>query len=265
MGADYIIGYGCVPKEAFTTEGILTRVKAGARAESVRQFYKNNREERRPEDMGFEMITRNAEGEQDTQIIHVDELLALRAELNEYEHFCQNCPANHFKRPFGCIGTVNYPVSVAAEIWMLEQLPFPEEPIPFLLLKQGQEFGNTGALAAKLRLNSPGIFLESLENIGRQYDEMSITGEQLFELLFLLGTIQQKRAVMILLFMGAIQRDMEAHTLMALTPAPPTAAQDYPFLLTPNPEDDHSIIELKQFFHALYRAWLLDREVVLDV
>ena len=59
----------------------------------------------------------------------------------------------------------------------------------------------------------------------RRFPEMNVTGEQLFELLFLLGDVQPKRAVMILLFMGGITREMEADELMNMTPAGPDAAR----------------------------------------
>jgi hypothetical protein len=95
---------------------------------------------------------------------------------------------------------------------------------------------------------------------------MEITADQLFELFFLMGnSIPAKRLVMILLFVNAIPRNLEAHELMSLTPVPPDAAQHIPFLLRPEPNDDVSIRDLKGFFHALYRAYTLDREVLLDV
>ena len=127
-------------------------------------------------------------------------------------------------------GTINYPISQQAEVWMLEQLPGPEEPLAFLLLKQGPEMGNTGERAEGLRDDHPGVFFESAQTLMRRFPEMNVTGEQLFELLFLLGDVQPKRAVMILLFMGAITRQLEAHELMNLTPATPETAEKYPFL-----------------------------------
>lgn len=265
MGVDYMIGYSCVPKELFTSDGLLERVKAGERAAMIREFYRQQGEERLPQNMGFEMIYRTSAGEQETKLLRVDELEKLRAELDPVEQHCVGCPANRLGRPFGCIGSVNYPISVLAETWLLAQLPHEHEPLPFLLLTQGRDMGNTGERAAGLRERSPGVFFESLTPLVRRYPEMEVTGEQLFELMFLLGRIQPKRAVLILLFMGAIRRDMDADELMRMNPAAPDAAEKYPFLLRHEASDDASIRSLKDFLHALYVGFLLDRDVLLDV
>jgi hypothetical protein len=265
MGVDYMIGHGCVPKEQFTSDGLLLRVKAGERAAIVREFYKLQHEQRRDQDMGFELTRSTAAGEEDTQLIRLDDLTRLYKELEGYEQSCVGCPANGFKKDFGCIGSVNYPISGRAEVWMLQRLPNIDEPIPFLLLQQGRDLGNTGQRAAGLRSNQPGVFFQSPEVVARQYEEFDVTGEQMFELLFLLGAIQPKRAVLILMFMGAIQRDLPADELMAMTPAPPDAAEKYPFLLKPEDSDDQSIRDLRAFFRTLYLAWQLDRDVLLDV
>lgn len=265
MGVDFVISQGCLPKEQFTTPGLLQRVKAAERAKVIRELYAQEKEHRPADQMGFEMIYRTADGEQATTLIKLDELDALADELTGWDSHCQHCPANRGRGAFGCIGTVNYPISAQAEVWMLSRLPNISEPIPYLLLQQGPQMGNTGARAEDLRDQHPGVFFESASPLKRQYDEMDVTGEQLFELLFLLGAVQPKRAVMILLFMGAIRRDMDAGTLMKLSPAQLQHRDLYPFLLEPGPADDKSIRELKAFFQALYTAWLLDREVYLDV
>jgi hypothetical protein len=265
MGVDYIIGYGCVPKEVFTSRGLLERVKAGERARTITEFYQLHGDDRPPEKMGFEMVYRNAEGEQETQLVQLDDLIVKRAELNDYEHHCAGCPANRAGEPFGCIGTVNYPISQQAEVWMLDQLPTPDDPLAFLLLKQGPELGNTGQRAEGLRDDHPGVFFESATTLIRRFPEMNVTGEQLFELFFLLGDIQPKRAVMILLFMGAITRALEADELMNLTPATPDSAEKYPFLLKHGINDDESTHDLIEFVRALYIGFVLDRDVWLDV
>jgi len=265
MGVDYAINYGCVPKEVFTTEGLIQRVKAHDRADAIRLFYKSQGEDRNPEDMGFEMIYRTADGTEETRLIRIDELDKMTAELDPHEAHCANCPANRLKKPFGCIGNVNYPLSGKSEVWMLELLPSEDEPLPFLLLKEGNDMGNTGAQAVALRQNSPGVFFESTDSIYRQYSEMDVSGERLFELFFLLGAIQPKRAHMILMFLGAVGRDMEAAELFDLVPAPADAGERYPFLLEFVPNEDQSIRDIKHFLHTLYVAWLLNRDVYLDV
>ena len=138
--------------------GLLERVKAGERAKTITEFYQLHGDERPPESMGFEMVYRNAEGDQETQLVQLDDLIAKRAELDDYEQHCVGCPANRTGEPFGCIGAINYPISQQAEVWLLEQLPSPDDPLAFLLLKQGPELGNTGERAEGLRDDHPGVF-----------------------------------------------------------------------------------------------------------
>lgn len=264
MGVDYSIGYGCVPKENFTTEGIIQRLKAGERANSIIQFYRQNNDKRSVEHMGGEITLRTAGGESETRTVLVKDLLAERAELDLYAHHCEGCPANHLRKPFGCIGRLNYPISAQVELWMLYRLPGEDEPLPFLLLSKAEEMGLTGTSASHYRQMENSIF-QNPDTMGREYPEMKITTDQLFELLFLLGHIQPKRAVMILMYLGAIRRDMDAGELMAMTPAPPDALEKYPFQLEISIDDDVSTRDLKQFLHGLYTAWLLDRELLLDV
>lgn len=264
MGVDYSIGYGCVPKENFTTNGIIQRLKAGERAFSIIQFYRQNNDQRAVEHMGGEITLSSVDGESETQTVLVTDLQAERAELDPFAHFCEGCLANQAKRPFGCIGRINYPISPQVELWMLYRLPGEDEPLPFLLLSKAEEMGLTGATARHFR-NQSGVIFGTPETLGREFPEMKITTDQLFELMFLLGHIQPKRAVMILMYMGAIRRDMEANELMAMTPAPPDAAERYPLLIEHSPDDDYSIRDFKHFLRALYAAWLLDRELILDV
>jgi hypothetical protein len=265
MGADYLIDWPCSPKNSLTPPGLLARVKAGRRAQLIREFYAQAGEKRAEKDMGFEMVYRTADGEQDVQILRVDQMESLAAELTPHAVHCAACPANLTPAPFGCIGTVNYPLSMLAEAWLLERLPSEEEPLPFLLLTKGQEMGNTGAHAENLRRNNAGVFFEAAEPMRRRYPEMDVTGGQMFELFFLLGDIPPKRAHMILLFMGAIPRDLQADAVLKAVPAPPEARETTPFLLQPETGDDASIRELKGFLHALYTAYLLNVGVLLDV
>jgi len=266
MGIDYVINYGCVPKEMLTTAGLLERIKAGEQAQALISFYRNNNDLRPIEDMGGEILRRAADGEHETRTVMVADLLKMQQELQPLEHYCEGCPANAMKRPFGCIGHINYPISQQAEEWMLAQLPHPDyDPLPFLLLTKAEEFGCTGETGRRLR-DQVGVIFESGDTLARRYPEMDISADQLFEMFYLIeSNIPVKRAVMILMFMGAIERNMEANELMALTPAPPDLAERLPFLLHIEESDDRSTADLKRFLYALYRGLLLDRDILLDV
>src|SRR5690606_32726378 len=134
------------------------------------------------------------------------------AELDPLEHYCVGCPANAAGRPFGCMDFIQYPISVAAEIWLLKQMPPPEEPLPWLLLRQtALEMGYTGAPTAPLR--ATGSYFEETRGFSRDLGEFQMTTNQIFEMMFMLGHILPAHAGALLLFLNAIPRDGEAEDL----------------------------------------------------
>ncbi|MBX3066693.1 MAG: hypothetical protein KF726_27180 [Anaerolineae bacterium] len=265
MGVDYVIDYDCVPKRTLTTMGLLSRLKAQTRAEAIIKLYRDNGDMRPPSEMGFEMVRRTPDGEEETQVIVIQDLLDEAAGLDQYKPYCPNCPANVLKRPFGCFNAVNYPISQKAELWLLKRLPTPDEPLVFLLAQQAiqdlQISANISEQIAVMRQRA-GVYFQSNEVLGRRYDEMTITTNHIFQLLFLAESIQPAYAVLLMLLFGVIPRDMDAEGLMALT----TGARDQalPLLIEPEADDDESIHALKSYFTVLHRAHSLNVSVSLD-
>lgn len=265
MAIDYIIGYDCIPKQTIKAEGILERLKGEQRALSIIELFRKNGDQRPPSQMGFEFTRNTPEGVEETQVIVVQDLLDEAAELEPLEHYCIGCPANRTGERFGCMGFIQYPISRQAESWLLDRLPVPDEPLVWLLLKQGvQEFQYDGGTVKPLR-NSSDAYFEERMTLQRRLGEFSIDANQLFEMIFAVGNIQPNHAALLLLFMGAINRDLEADEIMHITPAPPDADTRYPFILQHEPDDDQTIAELKEFLRALYMAWKLNVPLKLDV
>jgi hypothetical protein len=266
MAIDHVIDLDCVPKRALTTPGILARIKARNRAEAVIQLYRDHNDHRPPSEMGFELVRRTPDGHEETQTVVIQDLLDDAAELDPLAQHCAGCPANRTADSFGCFGFIGYPISRAAELWLLKQLPGPEEPLIFLLLRQtATDYVFRNENVAQMRA-TPGIIFESGERFARRFEDVQITTDQVFEMLFLNNTIEPAHAALLLLFFGAIPRDMDAETLMKLTQADRSAevGRDTPFLLQPDPADDESITALKAFFKALYLAYRLNVSLSLD-
>src|SRR5258708_35928406 len=131
MGVDYVIALDCVPKQTLSPQIILERLKARDRAATIVKLYRDHGDQRSPSEMGFEMVRRTPNGDEETQVVIVQDLLDEASSLNAPAHHCVNCPANRLQQPFGCYGSLNYPISRAAELWLLKQLPSPDEPLPF--------------------------------------------------------------------------------------------------------------------------------------
>ena len=265
MAIDYIIDYDCVPKQALGTPGILERLKARDRAETIIQLYRQNGDMRDPKEMGFEMVRTAADGSEETQIVIVQHLLDFAEELDPLAHHCEGCPANRTGGPFGCMGKISYPLSPFGEAWLLNQLPEPTEPLVWLLLRQGiEEFRYDGSTVRPLRAAGTTHFSEQ-RTIQRVLGEIDVDSDQVFEMTFLLGHIQPNHAGILLLFFGAIPRDLEVDQIMQMGTMPLNQRADTDFLVTVSADDDPTTAELKQFLYALYLAWQLDVQLLLDV
>jgi hypothetical protein len=267
MGVDYLIHYDCEPKRALTIEGLMGRLKGRDRAKAIIDLYRTKGDQRSPKHMGFEMVRRTADGSEETEIIVVQDLLDAADELIPYEAFCADCPANRARKPFGCTGTLNYPISAQAERWLLKQLPDQQSPLVFILLqKMVREMGYSGAAALPIRAQE-GVIFELGDTIERSMDGYQLSNDQVFEMLFLSGPIQPAHGTLLLQFFGGISPDLDADVMMQLAVPPSQEWIDdhTPFLHTFGPGDDVSIKAFKEFFHAIYVAYRLGVPLLLDV
>ncbi|HVO68621.1 MAG TPA: hypothetical protein VMT24_01165, partial [Aggregatilineaceae bacterium] len=248
-------------------EGLVNRLKGRDRAARIVDLYRDQGDHRAPSQMGFEMVRRLPDGSEETETVIVQDLLDEAAELVACEPYCVGCPANRTATPFGCVGTINYPISSAAERWLLDQLPGHDHPLVFMLLQKAlREMGYTGESAVPLRAQR-GAFLESPEPLERDLDGVPVTGDQVFELLFLSGPVRPAHGALLLQFFGGISPDLEADIMMWLA-IPPSQAwidEHIPFLHASRASDDASIASLKEFFRALHIAYRLGVPVLLDV
>lgn len=267
MGIDYIIDYKCAPKDALTLAGLMGRLKGRDRAQAVIQLYREEGDQRPPDEMGFEMVRHLPDGSEEVEVIIVQDLLDAAEELIPWEDHCVDCPANQLGVAFGCTGTINYPISEQAERWLLAQLPDNEHPLVFTLIQRMmREMTFTGDTAAQLRANE-GVFFEADQAPEHELGHVVIDGNQVFEMLFLSGPIQPAHGALLLQFFGGISQDLDADHMVQLADPPSLAWIDerIPYLHEPGTGDDGTVLSLKEFFRAVHTAYRLDVAVLLDV
>lgn len=254
MAIDYAIQYDCAPRRELGDDDLLELLKEQERANLIIRMYRESGDQRPPSEMGYEFTRQTPEAQPETRLIVVQDVLDRVEVLNTLAHHCRGCPANRASRPYGCTGFIQYPLSVAGEAWLLNQLPTPADPLVWLLLKQGiDNFMYDGQDIAALRAGSDTYF-ETQTALVRGLGEFSVNANQVFEMIFTVGDIQPNHAGVLLLFFHAIPRDLEADRIMGIGAASPA---DLPFLLQTERGDDQTIDELKDFFRALYMAWAL--------
>jgi len=267
MGIDYIVNLDCAPKRALTVEGLMGRLKGRDRAEKIIQLYRDQGDLRPPQQMAFEMVRRLPDGSEEVELIVVQSLLDAAQELAPWEADCARCPANVRGQSFGCTGAINYPLSEAGERWLLEQLPDDEHPLIFMLLGRAlRDMSYRGEHGAALRAQ-PGVFLTSAQTPARNLGALTVSGDQVFEMLFLSGPLYPAHGALLLQFFGAVSPDLDAEVMMQLADPPSRAWIDarLPFLHARAPRDDPTIAALKTFFYALYVAYYLGVPLLLDV
>lgn len=264
MAIDYIIDYDCDPKRKLTTGGIVERLKGEERAYKIIQMFRANGDQRPPSEMGFEFTRSTPEGVEENRLVVVQHLLDEAEDLHPLEHHCVGCPANRSGKRFGCIGHIEYPISGKGEAWLLDQMPVPDDTLIWLLLKQGvEEFKYDGASIEPLRAASDAYF-EDNQPATRILGEFTLDANQVFEMMFAVGAVNPNHAAILLLFANAVPRDVEADSVMHLTPAPGDIDTRFPFILRPERDDDETIHGLKAFLHALYLGWKLHVPVLID-
>jgi hypothetical protein len=254
MAIDYAIQYPCVPRQELGDEQLLELLKEQERAELIIAMFRKNNDSRPPSEMGYEFTRTTPEGEEETQLIVVQDVLDRVEELVVRAHHCKGCPANRLGKPYGCASFVQYPISGEAEAWLLNNLPSPKEPLLWLLLKQGiDNFMYDGQDIALLRQKGTTYF-EDRNAATRRLGEFDVNANQVFEMIFNVGNINPNHAGILLLFFNVIDRELQAHDIMSIGTAD---SARYPFLMDDSDLDDKTMRELRGFFHALYTAWKL--------
>ena len=272
MAIDYIIELDCQPKETLGAAGILERLKERVRAAEVIEWFRAAGDSRPPDQMGFE-FSQSAPGRPgEKQLIVVQDLLDHAAALDQQAHHCQGCPANISGRPFGCIGFINYPITAQAEIWLLERLPVPDEPLVWLLLRQGiQNLGYDGASVKALRDaeaadgNGERRYFELPVAPQRRLGELRVSADQALEMIFGVGErVIPNHAGILLLFFDAINRDLDAAAIQEISSSALSIRDEIALEMRADHDGDACVREFRDFLRALHTAWKLNLPLYVD-
>lgn len=267
-----MIEFDCAPKRALSAAGIMERLKERQRAQEVIEWFRAAGDQRPPAQMGFEFSQSTPGDSGDKQLIVVQDLLDHAAVLDEHAEHCRACPANRAGRAYGCAGFIKYPITALAETWLLDRLPVPDEPLVWLLLRQGiQNLGYDGASVKALRDKDAGAaadgptYFELPDAPQRRLGALRVSSDQLLEMIFGVGErIIPNHAGILLLFVHAIGRDLEAVEIQGISSSEPVTREQYAFEMSDAADSDQRIREFVAFFHALYTAWQLDAPLFVD-
>jgi len=196
--------------------------------------------------------------------VSMEELREEVQPLAAYHDQCEGCPACLGEEPFGCFGTIDFPISSMAEEWLVSCV--------------GEEGSQSRSLlvdaAANFRFGGETRFHE-WRRLGllERPDPVPLPGggassETLLHQMFLVGEVSPNHGLGVLLQMDALDtsdgRSGDEVVEMLLRLVESGDASDAPelrFARPPVEGEDRSILQLKRYLYALYIAFGLEAMV----
>jgi len=268
MPIRHYIDIDCPPRAAIGGEELVALLARWERAESIRAKFSEQYGTADESKMRFREKVTNAEGEVEKRELSVADLREECAALEEHAHHCRACPASLSGAPYSCTAAESFPISGAAEAWLVGQLPPAGSRALELFLDAALEHGY-GENPRLIGWRQAG-FLESPEPTKADRAGLEVTSAQVIEELFLVGDLMPQHLLGVMLHLGAM-RASDGRTgdeLLALIENVDAAAsaEEAPtidFGIGPDPADDESTRELKQFLFAGFRAFSLQAPLAI--
>ena len=269
MAVDYYLVVPCAVRERVNDDELLTLEKAKGRATSVLNQLRavpGPHHDRPEPEWTFSIAETGPDGTGEV-VTTVGELLATAAPLDELAPLCDKCPLRGGTTeapPFFCGGTIRYPISAAAEQWLLARLPNRiDERGGQILQKYLQDLNCDGATVNELR--SHGGFYESPEPFVREWmnvtptkndgtpgamERIVVSSSQVLSLMFDAGHYEPPYARLIGCVLGYMVPDMREMAERV----------DNRIL----PSDDMGITDLKRFLARVATAGVNNWPVFVD-
>ena len=204
-----------------------------------------------------------------------DQLVAQIAPLAAHAGACAGCPANLFAQPFGCYGIVPYPITLAAEAWLMDRVQPTSMVGGFLCNRAVQDFGYLGEPIREMRaaglLESQSAVSKVVE--GSWFSKKRITSDQVLQGMIAVGEpLDPGHCMGVLLWLGCLQLD--GKSLGGAADAPlvqeiarletPEAKRSRTSLAVMAAPQDRSTASLQGLLHAFYLAWVLDIPILVS-
>lgn len=269
MAIDYFVHYPCDPKRALGggdpddgTGRLLDLLNARDRAAAIRQMAQ--RDGRNPEDVTITLKKVGPGGRVVDEPLSYRQMVEQAAQLTPLEPACVDCPANGRNRPFGCGGSVRYPIPPASEEWLIELLQPAESVGGRLFQRAVADFKYTGEPMKRFR--QAGFLAPDPVKLAMESSSgppVVVTSDQLWQpILCVGGGLDPGHCFGILLWLGGVRldgRDLESfEDVKALLQL---SVEDRRTRTAPwfgPPTDDRAVESLRGLLTAMYLAWVLD-------
>src|SRR5580698_5453742 len=184
MGIDYVVDLDCAPKKALSTKRIVSLIKGQSHVAVIIDRARRQGDHRPPEQLTFTRMLMRPEGTVKEEV-SVGALLKQGDELQAQAHHCQGCQADLRGKPYGCHGSISYPITVRAEEWLMSLLPSNlESPSGHLLRSAVTDLKYSGGMFLQMRQKD--IFFESRKPVVRNWGsspDWTLISDQVLQML----------------------------------------------------------------------------------
>ncbi|HMK48054.1 MAG TPA: hypothetical protein VK436_15645 [Methanocella sp.] len=275
MAVDYIIDYPCKVKEALPLNELIPMVKRRDYCRYILSIrLQDGESEEQALNSTIEFQMRRPDGVT-TQTEKLSDALNVTKVLDGLEGQCRDCPASR-GQDFGCYCVINYPISGKAEEWLidmakqaLERGP-PDSLLLDFILDKGLDGGSIPEMRAAdstyLELRKP---MEVVVPDG-PFKGRTVSTDQILAMFIDVGTMGRPHMKGLLQFSGGfsvLYREPACITgLLASRMVDESGTETWLMYNLPDGDmDDHSIKGLKQFLRAVFAAYALNNDILLDL
>jgi len=203
MSVSWYVDYPCSVRERYSSEQLAQMEASRNRARMATEALRNGpfaNSGLPEEDWTFTMNDNSG-----SRTLRIGDLLEESKPLDDLKHHCISCTANIRHASFGCGGGLRYPISAAAEAWLMSCLPSDLSSSKGTLALQAVE-----DFASDVRdidgSRQSGVFFEAasptVKASGSFFRSKTISSSQVIKLLLFVGSLSHVHARMMAYFLG---------------------------------------------------------------
>ena len=277
MAIDYIVDQPCPVKDTLTQEGMISLIKQRDRGMTVLELLMKDgktRDQALATVVSVQIMTPAGVEDRDYK---VSELLDEARVLDDLQKHCDECLAGRGET-FGCLKSIHYPISGTAEAWLAATgKKAVEQGLPHsMALQYIHDNSVTGDQFRQMRADANSSFLELKKPLEVTLFKSILTRKTIYtdQILFLMlgyGKVKNPHHMsMLLSFSDALKvsdiKPAEESCEMAVSFTGDNGLESWrSFNLPESGSDDQSVRELKEFFRTMFVAYVLDRELIVDL
>jgi hypothetical protein len=209
MAIDYALQFPCEVRKSIPEAKLITLIKYWGTAEfaigKFKEIYPHYDMATIINKCTIEMDVAGSDGTARQASVTIAQILSLIAPLEGVKGHCKGCRANVSGQSFGCIGKVNYPITIEAETWLLSRLPNNEKsPSLSLLFKFFSDLEIDGA-PVDLHRTRVQMFERKtpvVRNWGGWFNKKQISSSQIIHMLAFGGNIGAQQALLYTKLLG---------------------------------------------------------------